>query len=302
MSDKAIIFDIQRGALHDGPGIRTTIFLKGCPLNCLWCHNPEALDTKRQLFFNSDRCIQCGCCVEECENNVHILDKNKHSINYEECMFCGKCVGRCNANAIKIVGKEMSIKEVMVEIMSDFDYYANSGGGMTLSGGEPLSQFAFSMELLKQCREMGVNTCVETSGFISNEKFKQILSYIDVLLVDYKVTGESDHKEYTGVPNDTILKNLDFAYKEGKAIILRCPVIPGINDTEKHFNAIVALDKKYPNLVGIEILPYHAMGNSKRVSIGVDETLTNLKTVHPEISKGWIAQLKKAGCNKAKIG
>lgn len=302
MSKKAIVFDIQRASLHDGPGIRTTIFLKGCPLDCLWCHNPESLGKKRQLSFIIEKCTNCGDCAKVCENEVHSFINGKHLIDYNACDFSGKCIDACNFNALKIIGSEMSVDELMLEIMSDLDYYATSGGGMTLSGGEPLSQFSFSMELLKQCKEMGIHTCVETSGFVSIKHFKEILGYLDMLLFDYKVTGASAHKKFTGVSNETILKNLDAAYLYGVPIILRCPVIPGINDSEIHFNAIVALDKKYPNLHGIEILPYHTMGNSKRTSIGVEETLEQLKTVSPEISASWIELLRSLGCTKAKIG
>jgi glycyl-radical enzyme activating protein len=302
MSEKAIVFDIQRASLHDGPGIRTTIFLKGCPLDCIWCHNPEAITAKRQLFFYFDKCTQCGDCEKVCEDDVHHLIDGKHTIDYDKCTFCGKCVDACNFNVLKIIGAEMNVEDVMHEIMADFDFYTNSGGGMTLSGGEPLAQFSFSMELLKKCKEMGVNTCVETSGFVSATQFKQILPFVDVFLFDYKVTGSREHKKYTGVPNERILENLDVAYQHGIPIILRCIVVPGINDTEQHFKGICALDAKYPNLQGVEILPYHTMGNSKRTSIGTDETLTHLKTVLPEIADKWIGQLKRLGCEKAKIG
>jgi pyruvate formate lyase activating enzyme len=302
MSEKAIIFDIQRASLHDGPGIRTTIFLKGCPLDCLWCHNPEAIASKRQLFFHDDKCTQCGDCAKVCDEDVHHFIDGKHTIDYDKCKLCGKCVDACNFNALKIIGAEMSIDEVMLEIMADFDFYTNSGGGMTLSGGEPLLHFSFSMELLKRCKEMDVSTCVETSGFVSAIQFKQLLPFVDLLLFDYKITGSKEHKKFTGVQNERILENLDVAYQHGIPIILRCIVVPGINDTDQHFKGIIALNEKYPNLKGIEILPYHTMGNNKRTSIGVDETLTHLKTVPPEVSGKWIEKLKESGCNKAKIG
>jgi pyruvate formate lyase activating enzyme len=302
MGEKAIIFDIQRASLHDGPGIRTTIFLKGCPLDCLWCHNPEATASERQLFFYFDKCTQCGDCASVCEDDVHHLIDGEHTIDYDKCTFCGKCVEACNSSALKIIGNEMSVDDVMHEIMADFDFYKNSGGGMTLSGGEPLSQLPFSMELLNRCRENGVNTCVETSGFVSTEQFKKVLPLVDIFLFDYKVTGSDEHQKYTGVPNERILENLELAYLYGIPIILRCIIVPGINDNEKHFNAIAALHRKYPKLKGIEILPYHTMGNNKRTSIGREETLSHLKTVPPEVSVKWIEKLEKLGCNKATIG
>jgi pyruvate formate lyase activating enzyme len=158
------------------------------------------------------------------------------------------------------------------------------------------------MQLLKRCRELGVNTCVETSGFISPAQFKKSLPLIDILLFDYKLTGSEEHIKYTGVPNDCILENLDVVYQHGIPIILRCIVIPGINDTDQHFMGISALNEKYPNLKGIEILPYHTMGNNKRISIGIEETLSHLPTVPPEVSVKWIEKLKNYGCHKAKIG
>jgi pyruvate formate lyase activating enzyme len=156
--------------------------------------------------------------------------------------------------------------------------------------------------MLKKCKQLGINTCVETSGEVSFQKFIQTLPYVDVLLFDYKVTGSSDYKRYTGVSNERILKNLDTAYHYGTAIILRCPVIPGINDNDLHFKGISELDKKYPDLKSIELMPYHTMGNSKRISIGLDETLTGLKTVTPEMAEKWIEQLRTFGCLKAKTG
>lgn len=302
MSEKAIVFDIQRASLHDGPGIRTTIFLKGCPLNCLWCHNPEAVASKRQLFLHFDKCTQCGDCEKVCEDDVHHFIDGKHTIDYDKCTFCGKCVEACNFNALKIIGNEMSADEVMREIMADVDFYTNSGGGMTLSGGEPLLQLDFSIELLQRSREMGIKTCVETSGFIATEQFKKVLPLVDIFLFDYKVTGSEEHRKYTGVPNERIVENLDLAYQYGVPIILRCIIVPGINDTETHFRAISDLNEKYPDLLGIEILPYHTMGNSKRISIGIGETLSHLETVPPEMAEEWIARLKQMGCGKAKIG
>jgi pyruvate formate lyase activating enzyme len=196
----------------------------------------------------------------------------------------------------------MSTDEVMVEVMADFDFYTNSGGGMTLSGGEPLLHFSFSKELLQRCKEMGVSTCVETSGYVSEVHFREILPFADILLFDFKISGSDEHRKYTGAPNESILSNLNIAYHTGIPIILRCPVIPGVNDTVQHFRHIRDLDLQYPNLNGIELLPYHSTGNNKRTSIGAEETLANLKTTTPEVSGKWLAQLKELGCTKAIIG
>jgi len=287
MIEKAIISDIQRACMHDGPGIRTTIFLKGCPLNCLWCHNPETLAPQPQLFFQYDRCTYCGDCVSACPNQVHLVEDDKHTIAYENCQLCGKCVEACNFDALRIVGREMTVEEVLSEVLPDLDFYRNSGGGITLSGGEPLFQFGFAKALLKRCKSLGINTCVETSGFVSPFKFKQLLPFIDVLLYDYKLTGTELHTTYTGVPDQVILENLNAAYRYGTAIYLRCPIVPGINDTDEHFTAIAALSEQYPKLKGIELLPYHDAGNSKRTSIGKEMTLEGVKTVLPETVREW---------------
>lgn len=302
MNEKAIIADIQRACMHDGPGIRTTVFLKGCPLKCLWCHNPETISAQTQLFFHYDQCSYCGDCARVCTQKVHLVEKNNNKINFEACLSCGKCVDACNFNALKMVGKEMTVEEVLREVMADFDFYQHSGGGITLSGGEPLYQYAFSKELLKRCKALGVNTCVETSGFISPFKFTQLLPLMDVLLFDYKITGSEMHKTFTGVPDQVILENLHAAYRYGISIYLRCPVIPGLNDTEEHFKAIAALAAQYPKLKGIELLPYHDIGNSKRISTGIDGTLTELKTVLPETAQQWIVKMQSFGCDKVIIG
>jgi len=302
MSEKAIVFDIQRASLHDGPGIRTTVFLKGCPLECLWCHNPEAVAPTRQLFFYYDKCTQCGDCAKVCPEEVHHIAAGRHAIDYNKCTLCGKCVIACNSSALKIIGTEMTIDQVMVEVMADFDFYNNSGGGITLSGGEPLQQFVFSLALLQRCKERGINTCLETSGYVSEAHFREVLPFVDILLFDYKISGSDEHRKYTGAPNESILSNLDIAYREGIPIILRCPVVPGINDTAQHFKAIKALDEKYPNLKGIELLPYHDIGNNKRTSIGAEMTLEGLITTPAEVSVKWLSQLKELGCGKAIIG
>ncbi|MCF8361610.1 MAG: glycyl-radical enzyme activating protein [Prolixibacteraceae bacterium] len=298
---RATVFDIQRSSFHDGPGIRTTVFLKGCPLECLWCHNPESNKPDPQLFFFFDKCVLCSTCVAVCGNNVHQIRNNEHIINYNDCKLCGKCVEACPSNALKITGAEMSVDEIMEIVVADVDFYKKSNGGITVSGGEPLMQFSFLQELLKRCKEAGINTCIETSGFTSAEKFKKILPWVDTLLFDYKITNTEEHKKYTGVGNALIMENLDVAYNYGTSIFLRCPVIHGINDNDEHFKGIRTLDLKYPNLAGIGLLPYHTTGNNKRTSIGKEETLSDLKTTSPELAAKWLNRLKELNCSKAKL-
>jgi pyruvate formate lyase activating enzyme len=196
----------------------------------------------------------------------------------------------------------MDVEEVMTEVMADFDFYSNSGGGVTISGGEPMLHFPFVMELLQRCREKGVNTCIETSGYVSEVQFRKILPFVDTLLFDYKISGSYEHRRYTGVANELILNNLAYACDSSVPTILRCPVIPGINDTEEHFRYIRLMDKIYPNLKGIELLPYHSAGNNKRISLGSEETLCGLGTTPPEVATDWLEQLKRLGCKKVRIG
>jgi pyruvate formate lyase activating enzyme len=302
MKNSGTVFDIQRASLHDGPGIRTTVFLKGCPLHCLWCHNPEATDSQPQLFFAADKCMACGRCAEVCPQQAHSIENGVHQIDYSLCTACGKCVQVCNQQALKIVGTVMSVAEVMAEVTADRSFYEASGGGMTLSGGEPMTQFSFSLNLLKAAQEQAIHTCMETSGYAPRRKYEQILPYVDLFLVDYKISGSKEHKKYTGGASELILANLDFLYQAGKPVVLRCPIIPGVNDTHEHFCRIKDLSKNYPNLVGIEILPYHDMGNSKRTSIGRPATLTGIRSALPETAQDWVNKLSGLGCEKARIG
>ncbi len=297
-----IVFDIQRASFHDGPGIRTTVFLKGCPLHCLWCHNPEAVSRQPQLFFYSQKCRLCGDCASACPEGAHSIVDGVHQIQFERCTACGDCVPACSQRALKISGQEMSVSQVMQEVTADRDFYEATGGGLTLSGGEPMAQFAFTRDLLRAAQAQGIHTCLQTSGFAPQKMYAQLLPYVDLFQLDYKITGSSEHKKYTGVRSELILANLDFLYQSGKPIVLRCPIIPGINDTPQHFSGIQALNARYPNLAGVEILPYHDMGNNKRTSIGQQMTLVDLKSTPPALAEEWLVEIKNLGCEKARIG
>jgi pyruvate formate lyase activating enzyme len=275
-TSEGIVFEIHRFSLNDGPGIRTTVFLKGCPLKCLWCHNPESQLFQPQLSFNSEKCLQCFSCVPACLNEVHHFHNNRHSIIWDRCLLSGECVKACPNEALKMIGYKATINEIINEVMKDLNYYKNSGGGLTISGGEPLAQFQFTKQLLIAAKDAGIHTCIDTCGQASQNHFREILPFTDLFLYDYKTTNPYQHKYLTGVDNNLILNNLDYLYHNDASIILRCPIIPGINDNEAHLHSIAYLKTKYPNLKGIEILPYHSMGRNKANQVGNTYKLFNV--------------------------
>ncbi|MBR2911307.1 MAG: glycyl-radical enzyme activating protein, partial [Lentisphaeria bacterium] len=204
---KTLVFDIEKFAVHDGPGIRTVVFMKGCPLHCLWCHNPESQSFEKEIFFNSAQCTFCNRCAAICRAGCHTIAGKQHIFDRTNCLRCGKCAENCPADALKLCGREMSVHEVIEEVLKDKVFYENSGGGITLSGGEPLAHFDFTFELLKAAKENGLHTAVETSGFASPQRIEKILPLVDLWLWDLKAEA-AKHEVLTGVPSEPILKNL----------------------------------------------------------------------------------------------
>lgn len=257
---KATIFDIQRNSFVDGPGIRTTVFLKGCNLRCKWCHNPESQLPERQMMIYKDKCTGCGKCREVCPTGG------------ENCVFCGKCELYCPSDARKICGKEYTSDEVLSEVIKDLTFYRNSGGGVTFSGGECMLQIDFLAEILKKCKANDIHTAVDTAGNVPWEYFEKILPYTDLFLYDVKCFSDELHIEGTGVSNKRIKENLKKLSAEFNGdIIIRIPLIPGYNDD------ISELQKTADFLSGIsavktELLPYHAMGEHKYDALGMDCT------------------------------
>jgi glycyl-radical enzyme activating protein len=291
-----IIFDIQKFALHDGPGIRTTVFLKGCTLRCAWCCNPESQKLQPQISYEQDKCIGCFKCVSVCPLAILSPNGKKLEVNFTDCSTCGKCIDECAQNALRIYGYKAEVQTIIEEVIKDKAYFDNSGGGITLSGGETMLQFEFALELFKLAKSKGIHTAIETSGNADTEKYEQIKPYIDFFMFDYKHTGNKLHKQFTNVEQDLILKNLDYLYKNGAEILVRCPMIPGINDTQEHFKGICELSKKYPALKGIEIMSYHTYGMSKYENLGRKAYPIAAKTVSKAERSAWIAQLKQMGC------
>lgn len=291
VEQKMKVFNIQKFSLNDGPGIRTTVFLKGCMLKCIWCHNPESQAFKPQLMLHEEKCIGCGKCEKLCSKNLHCFD-GEHTIDRDNCIACGECANEC-VGALEIVGRDCSVSEVIDEVMKDKVFYDNSHGGITLSGGEPLAQFDATLALLRAAKEKGIHTCIETCGYAEWEKVKELLPYTDLFLWDCKETNSDLHMEYTGVSNDLILENLNKLSESGAEIILRCPIIPGKNDREDHFEKIGMLSEKLKSVKWVEILPYHPLGKGKNRSLGKEDPLCNLTFPSDETVKEWIDKISK---------
>lgn len=267
---KGRILEIQRFSIHDGPGIRTTVFLKGCPLRCIWCHNPDAASSDRMLSFLPGRCIVCGYCVRICPRQAHRIEAGLHTLDRTVCDVCGSCTDECHAKALELIGRDMSAGEVMEEVVRDRPFYETSGGGITLSGGEPTFQMDFTEALLRLAREQGLHTCLETCGHTHFHDFETVMPLVDLFLYDIKETDPERHREYTGVSNEIILANLRALHAHGASILLRCPLVPGYNNRTDHFEALAALATELPNLIGIELMPYHPLGEDKLQRLGLD--------------------------------
>lgn len=245
-----IIFDIQRFCLNDGPGIRTTVFLKGCPLTCIWCHNPEAMQLEPQMTLGEKP---------------------------------------------RLLGKKMSVQAVTDVAARDSAYYANSGGGITISGGEPMMQLNFTHALLQEAKQQGWHTCLDTSGFAAQKAYQRVLPFVDIFLFDIKAHEPWLHKKLTGQENGRLLANLDYLYHQNAAITLRCPLIPGINDNNTHLEFIVTLSQHYPNLHSIELMPYHNMASKKWADIGLPFVLKNKPSANENDKKQWLEFLQEKG-------
>lgn len=269
---KALIENIQCYSLHDGPGIRTTVFFKGCPLRCRWCSNPTTQSMGRELLQKEAQCLGCGQCAAHCTRGAILPESGPPRIDRKLCDACGLCAASCPGKSLLMAGREYSLDDVLKRVSKDALFYRNSGGGVTLSGGEVLAQYAFAVELCGRCAALGIHTAIETSGFAPYEHFKALALAADMVFYDIKHLDPARHKELTGQDNSLILGNLErFLAETGKPVHLRLPLVPGLNDDAAHLEACGAYLGRLPggpDLADLEVLPYHRLGKDKYAMLG----------------------------------
>lgn len=265
---KGILFDIQKFSIHDGPGIRTAIFLKGCSLHCFWCHNPESIHPSPQVMFFPDKCIGCRQCVQACPNQAHSDENGSRIFQRPLCISCGKCAEVCPSGALILSGKEMTSAEVLEEIEQDLLFYRTSSGGATFTGGEPLLQADFLREVLQGCKERKIHTAIETAGNVPWEAYEKVLPYTDLFLHDIKVMDSAKHREATGAHNMLCLENIRRLAAAGADIRIRVPVISGFNDTPEDMTAVRDFTDSLSVRPPVELLPFHRMGLTKYQGLG----------------------------------
>ncbi len=278
LSVTAPVFNIQTYSIHDGPGIRVTVFVKGCPLRCIWCANPESNEAKSQLMTYATKCTGCGRCIPVCPKNaisISMEDKPHAVTDRNLCVNCGECIDICPAEAREISGKETTVEEVIKKVLKDKIFMDASGGGMTVSGGEPLMHAEFVSCLLYAAKKEGLHTAIETCSFGSREAVDKVYEWIDLALLDVKHMDSEQHKKLTGVPNEVILDNIRYIHNElKKPVIIRVPTIPGCNDSEENIAATARFAKELGDDVSVNLLPYHRLGESKNQSLGKEMNMS----------------------------
>ena len=264
-----LVSSIQRYCIHDGPGIRTIVFLKGCPLRCLWCSNPENQEAYPEIAFVRERCLGCGTCTASCPSGAMSVRGPGPQIDRQLCRGCGSCADACPSGALRLIGKRMTPKEVMAEVRKDEVFFRTSGGGVTVSGGEPLAQPHFVAGLFRRCKEMGLHTAVETSGYAGWNAIEQLLQWVDLFLYDLKVMNPEKHKAYTGVDNRIILENLSrlSVARKGRGVVVRIPLVPTVNLSREELETLARFVAVH-DIGTVHLLPYHAYGSGKYAQLG----------------------------------
>jgi len=278
-SDQALLFDVQRFAIHDGGGIRTNVFLKGCPLNCLWCQNPESIGWQQDVTFVESFCINCHKCLAVCPVNAILMDNDKErvvGIDRDKCIRCGACFKGCYAGAINIVGRWLSVDDVVAMVERDRDFYIGSGGGVTFTGGEPTGQSGFLLAALQAMKARGLNTALETCLYVPWEQLESLLPYIDLLLTDIKHMDSVQHARLTGQPNELILDNFLRLQQRNIPVRVRIPLMPGLNDSRENLQSLAEFIAPCKNVQGVDILPYNRLGMSKCRQLGCEYALPDL--------------------------
>jgi len=282
VSATGLIFDVQRFSLHDGPGIRTTVFLKGCPLACRWCHNPEGMRTTPEVFVTADRCIGCGACVEACPHGLPSGIDGGWAAPKDVCEACGLCADACPTGARRLAGREVTVEQLVEEVLRDRVFYNQSGGGVTFSGGEPLRQAEFVLACLEALKEEGVHTAVDTCGLVDRDDLLRAAAIADLFLFDIKHADDASHAEWAGAPNRRILANLEALARAHDEVWVRVPVVPGVNDDAVNLRRTAELAASLPGVRRVNLLPYHEFGADKRERVGVSGVSFAAKTPRPE--------------------
>jgi len=298
---QGLIFDIRRYSVHDGPGIRTTVFFKGCPLRCWWCHNPESLSSRPEMVFRETRCARCGTCLRTCQRGAILWGYGLPLTDAARCDLCEACVQTCPSQAREIAGRWLSIRDVMAVIRRDVTFYDESGGGVTFSGGEPLLQAGFLDGLLQACKAEEIHTALDTSGYAPWKVLDGLRQWVDLFLYDLKLMDDTLHKKYTGVSNRLILSNLKRLARLGHRIVLRLPLIPGITAGEENIQQVSALARELPNIERTDLLPYHDTARLKYQRLGLEYRLPPNAAL-AEGQPAQIAELFAAYNLRTKIG
>lgn len=282
---RGLITNVQRYSVHDGPGIRTTVFLKGCPLSCAWCHNPETISARPELMVMAGRCVRCGQCVAACPNHAPVgigASSEELAGARAHCLVCGACVEVCPADGRRLVGRSLTVPELLKDVLRDRVFFEESGGGVSFSGGEPLSQFEFLRAGAAACRERGLHVAVDTSGYAPRQRFEDLVPHVDLFLYDLKTLDDDRHQRFCGVSNGLILENLRWLSLNHGNLWLRIPLIPGVNDAPGELGAMAALAAGLDGVRRVHLLPYHATGTGKRERLGAGTDGPWFQTPSPE--------------------